>query len=60
MFHYNTKLEANRNGKEYSNLVCILSECINHYNEYFIALGVHLLKIKKCFKANHIALSQHF
>jgi len=56
MFHYNT----NRNGKEYSNLVYVLTECINHYNEYLIAPGIHLLKIKKCFKANHTALSQHF
>jgi hypothetical protein len=58
MFHYNTNPEANRNGKELSNSVYILAECINHYN--LIALGVHLLKIKKSFKANHNALSQHF
>jgi hypothetical protein len=58
--HCNANLETNRYEKEHSNLLQILSEYINHYDEYLIALGVHSAKIKKCFKADHNALSEHF
>jgi hypothetical protein len=59
-FHHNTKLEINGNEKEYSNFIFIQPKCINHYTKYLIALGVHLLNIKKCFQLITLYLARNY